>query len=72
MSSWQNVLEEAKSLVGDSHAMKDSTHVSVMKDEKSGEFFAVRASRVEALKAEGFKELLQIGPGGVTVGILNP
>ena len=61
--TYESAVVEAKALLGDQKAMKNATAVCIFKN-TSDIHFAVRATRADALKLEGFIEVARIDLGG--------
>ena len=61
--TYDSAVVEAKALLGDQKALKGATAVCIFKNAEEVHF-AVRATRAEALKSEGFTEVAQIDLGG--------
>lgn len=61
--TYDSAVVEAKALLGDQKALKGATAVCIFKNAQ-GVHFAVRATRAEALKSEGFIEVARIDSGG--------
>ena len=63
--SYESAVIEAKALLGDQKALKGSTAVCIFRTDfkdsaRPDQYFAVRASRADALKGEGFIEVATI------------
>jgi hypothetical protein len=54
--TYDSAVVEAKALLGDQKALKGATAVCIFKNAE-GVHFAVRATRAESLKGEGFVEV---------------
>lgn len=61
--TYDSAVIEARALLGDQKALKGATHVCIFKT-SSEVYFAVRATRADALKSEGFIEVARIDSGG--------
>jgi hypothetical protein len=61
--TYESAVVEARALLGDQKALKGATHVCIFKT-KDEVHFAVRATRADALKSEGFIEVARIDSGG--------
>jgi hypothetical protein len=61
--TYDSAVVEAKALLGDQKALKGATAVCIFKNAEEVHF-AVRATRADALKSEGFIEVARIDSGG--------
>jgi hypothetical protein len=61
--TYDSAVIEAKALLGDQKALKGATHVCIFKNGQDIHF-AVRATRADTLKSEGFIEVARIDSGG--------
>lgn len=64
MSTYDQAVTEARAIFGDPKAIKDAVTVAVMQAPTSREYFAVRGTRLDALKAEGFIHIASLDHGG--------
>jgi hypothetical protein len=67
---YQQAVTEAKGLLGDQKALKGATAVCIFKNAQ-GFYFAVRATRAEPLKSEGFVEVARVDLGGNVLRLSN-